>query len=142
MIDTKRIKENLDVFNSLLLIDIDNFFLFNQKFGREMGDKILEFIKKILKNNLLKEDVIFSCGSDEYLIFSSIKNKNNLIEYTNSLKDILTKSLYDVYTYNITFSVGLTLVSNQADIKEYLLKLRLAINEAKTNGKNLISYIN
>lgn len=142
MIDTNLIKKYADVFNSLLLIDIDNFSLFNQRFGREVGDNILDSTNKILKSNLLKEDVILSGGSDEFLIFSSVQNKNNLVEYANRLKNIFSKSLQDLYSFNLTFSIASTLISKHTDLKDLLFKLRFAINEAKANGKDLISYIN
>jgi diguanylate cyclase (GGDEF)-like protein len=54
---------------SLLMIDLDKFKLINDTFGHDMGDKVLQTVVKIIKNNLEREtDVLARFGGEEFVI--------------------------------------------------------------------------
>jgi diguanylate cyclase len=52
---------------SILLIDIDHFKQFNDKFGHQFGDQVLSLISQVLKDHLRKEDLAVRYGGEELL---------------------------------------------------------------------------
>ncbi len=59
-----RYKENL----SLVMIDIDNFKVINDKFGHLQGDVILKEVAKILKKDFRETDFVCRYGGEEFAI--------------------------------------------------------------------------
>jgi len=52
---------------SILLVDIDRFKQFNDKFGHQFGDQVLRLISHVLKETMRKEDLAVRYGGEELL---------------------------------------------------------------------------
>jgi diguanylate cyclase len=50
---------------TILLIDVDHFKQFNDKFGHQFGDQVLRLIAAVLKNNMRGEDLAARFGGEE-----------------------------------------------------------------------------
>ncbi|SNT02386.1 diguanylate cyclase (GGDEF) domain-containing protein [Anaerovirgula multivorans] len=59
-------KYNQDL--SLVMLDIDNFKQYNNRYGHPVADVVLKQISEILKNNLREQDIISRYGGDEFTI--------------------------------------------------------------------------
>lgn len=53
---------------TLVLIDIDDFFEVNDRFGHLAGDRVLQELVQFLKQTVRKTDSIFRYGGDEFII--------------------------------------------------------------------------
>ncbi len=53
---------------SMILLDIDFFKKINDKYGHDVGDKILVEFAKIVQENTRKSDMLFRWGGEEFLI--------------------------------------------------------------------------
>ncbi len=53
---------------SLVMLDIDNFFKVNDQFGHSEGDRVLQAVAKLLRNEVRKPDCVVRYGGDEFLI--------------------------------------------------------------------------
>jgi diguanylate cyclase (GGDEF)-like protein len=51
---------------SLLLIDLDRFKSFNDRFGHPAGDELLRQTARILESSLRETDSVFRCGGEEF----------------------------------------------------------------------------
>ena len=58
--------ENLNLF--LLMVDIDRFKRFNDRFGHLVGDKVLVEVAKTIKNSIRETDVAARYGGEEFAI--------------------------------------------------------------------------
>lgn len=52
----------------VILIDIDHFKRFNDRYGHLMGDKVLQYVAKILKDNCPETGIAARFGGEEFII--------------------------------------------------------------------------
>ena len=68
----QQINENLKMRREsglLLMMDLDHFKLVNDRYGHEMGDKVLSLVANTLKKFVRSDDVLGRIGGDEFVIF-------------------------------------------------------------------------
>jgi len=51
-----------------LMVDIDRFKEVNDRFGHQMGDRVLQAVADILRHNVRESDVVVRYGGDEFLV--------------------------------------------------------------------------
>ena len=117
---------------SLIIIDIDDFKKFNDKFGHLYGDKILKKVAKFLKNSVRDFDVVARWGGEEFAIIlkdvdlSQAKKRTKII--LEGARDYLP----------VTFSIGITQCNQKYSLKQIFEKADEALMKAKKQGKNQI----
>lgn len=97
---------------SFLLLDIDNFKLYNDNYGHQKGDDILVNFAKCLKTNLHRaDDYAFRLGGEEFGIVFKTSSKDKAIEFAQKLRhNIENMKLiheYSTTSQYITASMGL-----------------------------------
>lgn len=117
---------------SLLLIDIDDFKKFNDKFGHLYGDKILIKTAKFLQNSVRDFDIVARWGGEEFAI---ILQEANLGQAQNRAKIILKNCKKKL---PVTFSVGVIESSPQYSAKQIFSKVDKTLYKAKNQGKNQV----
>ncbi|MCK4737312.1 MAG: GGDEF domain-containing protein [Sulfurimonas sp.] len=127
----------------VLMLDVDNFKIINDKYGHITGDKILIFISNILRKTLRDGDKIFRYGGEEFTI---ILNRNSDEECELISERLLTlissnKLIYMGQKISVTVSIGATKLLKD-DIPDSLLsRADKALYFSKHNGKNQVSTV-
>lgn len=129
---------------SLVFIDIDNFKMINDKYGHEIGDKVLVRIAKILNENIRQTDLVSRWGGEEFIITyidSSLKDAQSITEKIRVLieNDYLLK---DLNKTSVTASFGLTQLKEDDNLDIVISRADKAMYKAKALGKNRIETIN
>lgn len=123
--------------NSYILIDIDNFKVYNTIHGYEGADKILTSFTSLMKklNPLNKTLVRFKFG-DEFLIILPGQTKEQALLFLNGLRENLrnTKAL------PVQFSAGVASFTKSDTQASVFLKLMSALSEAKKEKNISILY--
>lgn len=134
----KSLKKSL----TFLLLDLDHFKGINDKYGHDIGDKVLIDFAKRVKNIIRDNDIFGRYGGEEFTILLSD------IEYDNSLK-IANRILEEINSVTLekdlryTVSIGMvTLIPKEDTTIEELIKLSdRALYKAKDNGRNRVETI-
>lgn len=110
---------------SLLIIDLDKFKHFNDKFGHLAGDDLLKFFSSALREVVYHfEGDIFRFGGDEFVIVFPGKTAKLVISLSDKIskrfknRDFFVKGR----SYKIIFSAGIAEFPLDADSPDVLLK--------------------
>lgn len=118
---------------SLLLIDIDDFKKFNDKYGHLEGDRVLKNTAKLLENCTREFDVVARWGGEEFAIILRGTNKE---QAENKAKFILQQAREKL---PITFSIGLIQSDPGCESSETMFKkVDKALYKAKEKGKDQV----
>ncbi len=127
---------------SLILLDIDNFKQFNDTYGHAVGDLVLRFVGKMLKDGTKGQDIVARYGGEEFVILLPDTNYPDAIKLANNLcKRISAKPLTADRTGqksfgHITASCGIAYFDD-SDTPETLFKRTDdCLYEAKRRGRD------
>lgn len=121
-----------------LLVDIDDFKDFNDRYGHVAGDKALKaFVKTIIERNR-KEDRVYRIGGDEFvLVYEGVREENDV-----AISEIILNSVrgFELDGIKITSSIGYGRFSKE-DIsgQDMLDRIDKALYRAKSKGKDSCS---
>jgi len=125
---------------SVILIDIDYFKKFNDRFGHLIGDKVLAHVASLLKENCRKLDMVGRWGGEEFLM---ICPKTNLQEAA-VLSETLRSSIEASHLENIdgvTISIGVAQIKISDNVNTIISRADNALFKAKEGGRNRIEII-
>jgi diguanylate cyclase (GGDEF)-like protein len=123
----------------LLVIDIDNFKIINDRFGHDAGDKILQNITHVLSKLVRENDTLIRWGGEEFIVIALEVDEQNLINFCGKLRKKIEDEHYDT-AGKVTVSIGSTLF-RQSDSQESLIsRADKALFEAKEKGRNMTVY--
>ncbi|MBN2643974.1 MAG: diguanylate cyclase [Desulfuromonadaceae bacterium] len=128
---------------ALLLIDIDHFKTYNDRYGHLEGDSALVKVAATLKENLLRpRDLVARYGGEEFIVLLPETEQGDALHVAQRLrKSIEQISLHPVMTTPaLTISIGVaSLGTDETQKKETLIELAdQALYEAKRSGRNCV----
>ena len=130
-----------DVPMSFMMIDIDDFKLYNDRNGHQAGDRALEITAQCLRSTLRKADVASRYGGEEF----SILLPQTTSKEAGAIADRLRRRILQTRFPNgetqplgaVTISIGLSSLSPAIDSVEAMIRAAdRALYHAKSNGKN------
>jgi len=128
---------------SLVMLDIDHFKRFNDKYGHQTGDRVLQVVAAVMQQHVRKDDICARYGGEEF----SMLLPNTAGEAATFMADRLRRTLAETrYTglglptdVNITISMGIATCPRDATTVEDLVSLSdKALYESKETGRNRV----
>lgn len=139
-------QEKGDMAFALAFVDLDGFKEVNDRYGHQMGDKILQLVAKRLASNLRSDDLIARFGGDEFVIFLNGRFSARLVE--ESLSRLINKLAepfdIDAILLQLSASIGVTLYPQPKRVEpdQLIRQADQAMYQAKLLGKNQICLFN
>jgi len=129
---------------SVVLFDVDNFKMINDKHGHQAGDVIISEVGIIVADSIREIDVAARYGGDEFAIVLPKTNEMGATILTKKLvKKIESSKILNSDKINITFSIGISSFPKNSMTQNGLIeKADLALYEAKNRGKNQTIHYN
>ena len=130
---------------SLIILDIDNFKSFNDRFGHAIGDKVLIAIGEIINRSLRKVDYAFRYGGEEFVILLPETPLENAILTVERIReriaDEAANSVPEAYGSRVTVSAGVACYPENGSKREDLFSLMDSyLYKAKSMGKNRVCH--
>lgn len=109
--------------HSLVIFDIDNFKMINDKFGHSAGDKILKTTSKIIKNNIREADILGRWGGEEIILFLIDVDKNQAFKIIDKIRKKIENKKIKINhkLINITISGGIADFEKYKNFKKVLI---------------------
>jgi len=126
---------------SLLTFDIDHFKLINDTYGHDVGDKTLQHISKIIKNNVRESDTVARFGGEEFAVLLPKTCKVNAKILAEKVRINIENEpmILDERIIKITVSCGFSqflLTENNVDAT--MKRADDGLYEAKKQGRNQV----
>jgi len=125
---------------AILMIDLDHFKGFNDKFGHEAGDLVLVRVAEQFLNNLRLEDIACRYGGEEFCIIcpdTNLKEAYQLAEKLRLKIKELSLQCQNKKLDTISMSIGIAVYPNHADNgHDLMIQADNALYLAKKNGRN------
>lgn len=121
---------------TFLLIDIDYFKNVNDKYGHQIGDKVLIEISKLFKKNTRNCDIVARYGGEEFLIALSNTDLDNAYVLAERIRLQTQRIKIDNHDINLTISTGCTKLKNDDNFFSILKRADKLLYKAKEYGRN------
>jgi diguanylate cyclase (GGDEF)-like protein/PAS domain S-box-containing protein len=124
---------------SLLMMDLDNFKDYNDRYGHLEGDKALAAWGAVLRNNTRRTDSAYRYGGEEFtLILPETPAKNALVIAERLRMKLKTHVLSPVEgeKAQVTVSIGISEYAPGEEIAEFIKRADKGLYKAKEQGKD------
>ncbi len=125
---------------SIAMLDIDDFKKINDKYGHDIGDKVIVTLAKTLLKNTKGSDLVSRFGGEEFCIALRNVDKKQAIGFFAKLRKIISdfKINTNGNIINITVSIGVSFSDDKKNIKALIKEADDALYRAKNSGKNRV----
>lgn len=129
----------------LMMIDIDHFKRFNDRFGHLIGDEVLKTVARTLISSLKGQDMVARFGGEEFVVILPSTPIEGAFKVAETIRNtIATKQLKRKDTGEsfgvITVSMGISAYHGESDSLLTLIKRAdEAMYESKKNGRNQVT---
>lgn len=121
----------------VIMFDIDHFKIFNDQYGHDAGDLVLQHVSKIAKRAVDNNGMVGRWGGEEFMVLLpnfNIKETSNLAD---KIRLMIKNSKLDDYP-EITVSLGATVYRDE-DTRNCLFKrVDGLLYKAKNSGRNRV----
>lgn len=143
----KAIRNNSSV--GFLLMDLDKFKDINDVYGHDIGDEVLIYFSKVIKNQLREYDYFYRLGGEEFLVVFTDLDKQSFSKVNNRILKAVPNEFskkFKSIKRDITFSGGFSLYDfskeefHDISFDKIFKNLDKKLYEAKDLGRNNIEY--
>jgi diguanylate cyclase (GGDEF)-like protein len=127
---------------SIMAIDVDHFKRFNDTYGHEAGDKLLQELAQVFCHRLRGDDVACRYGGEEFILILPEAPLEAASERAEQLRQAIEKLKLDYHGQkleNISVSVGVSCFPQHGTAPDVLLRTAdAALYRAKEQGRNRV----
>jgi len=126
---------------SLLLLDIDHFKQINDRFGHQLGDRVLALLTKHVGGTLRTEDVFGRLGGEEFGVILPSIDHAQALEVAERIRALTAALPIDAAQPEEHVTVSIGVASTDADGRDWDSLYRVAdqrLYDVKTAGRNQV----
>ncbi|MEW5709182.1 MAG: diguanylate cyclase [Pseudomonadota bacterium] len=127
---------------ALVMADVDRFKSFNDSFGHEAGDMVLQSLARLLKSSLRDSDMVCRYGGEEFVLILPEANASNACQRAEALRSAvhgLQLHYREQPLGPITVSFGVAAFPEHGSHSKALLAAAdAALYEAKRSGRDRV----
>lgn len=128
----------------LLMIDIDYFKRFNDKYGHIIGDEVLKIVARKVKEIVRGRDFLARFGGEEFVVILPLTPLSGAKTVAENIRDYFDRTKLKVVSSSkklgkVTVSIGAAIHRYGEPIKEFIDRSEQALYLAKNTGRNRVA---
>ena len=133
--------QRLNVPFGLIFIDIDHFKRFNDTYGHDVGDLVLQFVAKVFVANSRPFDLFGRWGGEEFIGVIRNITVTDLAALGNRIRMLVEKSyiLAGEFRLGVTISLGATMAGPDDTLDNLIKRADNLLYESKQQGRNRLT---
>lgn len=129
---------------AFLIMDIDDFKMVNDRYGHDVGDRVLRLVAQGIRDHLRKIDLLFRYGGEEFIALLPGAGKEAAERTAERIREVVSKlkhTLEDGREVEVTISIGGSIFPNDAQKElDLFRKADDALYHSKKEGKNRVTF--
>ena len=126
----------------VLMLDMDHFKAVNDEYGHDVGDRVLQMLSSIIKENIRESDVAIRMGGEEFLLLLVNIDENNTIKVANKIRQKVATSAIKLKNgddFYKTVSTGVSMFPDDStNIFQVVKNADIALYNAKESGRDKV----
>jgi two-component system chemotaxis family response regulator WspR len=128
---------------SLIMIDIDNFKVFNDQFGHVAGDRALSTVADILRQQFRPRDLLVRYGGDEFAVLLPGAGQDQATIIADRVRQSVSGNTADsndsLIQIPVRISMGVAELKAGGSLMTLIRAADAALYRAKHAGRNVVS---
>lgn len=127
---------------AILILDVDHFKKFNDTYGHDAGDYVLEEVANVLTINVRDSDIACRWGGEEFVLLMPEANPEIAVQRAEAIR-MQIKALRLMHGGHslgeLTISIGVALYPDHGETSDIIMEFAdRALYEAKRNGRDQV----
>lgn len=125
---------------ALLVLDLDHFKSINDRFGHEVGDRMLKAFSDVAETNVRPSDQLFRMGGEEFCFVLPDASASEAINVAERIRKAFETTSIDTPLGSAcaTVSIGIAATPFAVETEVLLAAADAAVYEAKARGRNRV----
>lgn len=127
----------------LLMLDIDHFKYVNDTWGHTIGDNVLKYVARLMKQHVFEHHHVARYGGEELVIVMPDTSRKVAVEIAENIRSDMEKTRLrrkadDQVLGEITVSIGIAEKRRNDTIDNFVNRADAALYRAKQSGRNRV----
>jgi len=118
----------------LLLLDIDNFSIYNSAYGFDVGDEILKHYAQLLAQYISSKSHLFRLEADRFVLLT--QTSKEILHYATELKAYISTQSFIMHDFDLTLHITIGISSTNSN--NALQQAEIALQEAREQNNSRI----
>ncbi|WP_409526497.1 GGDEF domain-containing protein [Nitrincola sp. MINF-07-Sa-05] len=133
---------------SLLMLDVDFFKPYNDHYGHDKGDKVLQKLSSVMQEQCQRAgELVARIGGEEFAVLLPDQNEDNALAVAERIRQAIHELNLEhrfSFHYRVTISIGVATLAHidqhtsQEEFDSILLRADRALYAAKNSGRNCV----
>ena len=121
---------------TVVMTDIDHFKSVNDRFGHDVGDRVLKGYARLMTEMTRTEDLVARLGGEEFILMLPVTGGRQAREVTERIRVALPQRDLAGNGHRVTASFGISQLLPGESIAELIKRADTALYQAKHGGRN------
>ncbi|WP_243544907.1 GGDEF domain-containing protein [Pseudodesulfovibrio tunisiensis] len=122
---------------SAIMFDVDDFRAINDKHGYGTGDKLLANLARNVSRRIRGTDFLFRWRGGKFIVLATHTETDKAAALGEKIRGFIDHKLFGG-SIHMTVSVGVTRISPDDTMEDFLARIQGALVRAKKQGKNTV----